>query len=423
MKQVSLLIIGAGSRGNVYADIAAGMPEQAKVVGVAEPRESFRDFFLAKHPVEPQNVFTDWRQAAERPRFADAVVIATQDAMHVEPAIAFAEKGYHILLEKPMAPNEADCRRIVSAVKDRVIFAVGHVMRYTRYSQAMKRLLSSGAIGDIVSIQHLEPVGFWHQAHSFVRGNWRNEAESSPMLLAKSCHDLDWIRYMMGKPCLRVSSFGSLKHFRRENQPAGAADCCLECKVEATCPYSAARFYLGRVERGELWWPVDVLSANPTKETITEALRTGPYGRCVYACDNDVVDHQVVNMAFADGSTAVFTMTAFNKGYDRVTRVFGTHGEVYGSGEKIEHYDFLTGETKEIDINAGDHTLAGGHGGGDGGLTDAFIAAVAEGDPDKILTGPDESLETHLMVFAAERARHNRTVEMVSLDPSLINAD
>ena len=405
MKQVSILIVGAGSRGNCYADIAAGMPERAKVVGVAEPRESYRTSFLAKHPVEPQNVFTDWRQAAELPRFADAVVIATQDAMHVEPAVAFAEKGYHIMLEKPMAPNEADCRRIVAAVKDRVIFTVGHVMRYTLYSRAMKRLLQSGAIGDIVNIQHLEPVGFWHQAHSFVRGNWGNEAKSSPMLLAKSCHDLDWIRYMMGKPCVQVSSFGNLMHFRRENQPAGAADRCLDCAVEKGCPYSAARFYLGKVERGELGWPVDVLSINPTVETITEALRTGPYGRCAYACDNDVVDHQVVNMSFADGSTASFTMTAFNKGGDRVTRIFGTHGEVYGTGDKIEHHDFLTGETKGVDINAGGHTLAGGHGGGDGGLMESFIDAVAENDQGKILTGPDESLETHLMVFAAERAR------------------
>lgn len=415
MKQISVLIIGAGSRGNVYAELAAGMPERAKVVGVAEPREDFRAKFLDKYPVEPQYVFTDWRKAAEQPRFADAVVIATQDAMHVEPTIAFAEKGYHVMLEKPMAPNEADCRRIFQAVNGKVIFAVGHVMRYTLYSRAMKRLLDSGAIGEIVTLQHLEPVGFWHQAHSFVRGNWGNEGKSSPMLLAKSCHDTDWIRYMMGKRCLQVSSFGNLKHFRKENQPQGAADRCLDCQVEATCPYSAPRFYLDKVEKGELGWPVDILCANPTKESVTEALRTGPYGRCVYACDNDVVDHQVLNMLFEGGSTAVFTMTAFNKGYDRVTRIFGTHGEVYGDGTKIEHYDFLSGETKEVDINAGDHTLAGGHGGGDGGLMDSFIAAIAENDPSQILSGPEESLETHLMVFAAERARkEGRVVDVVT---------
>jgi len=419
MKQISVVIIGAGSRGGGYGDLIAGMPERAKVVGVAEPREAFRNLFLSKHQVEPRHVFTDWRQAAELPRFADAVVIATQDAMHVEPAVAFAEKGYHVLLEKPMAPNEADCRRIVAAVNGKVIFAVGHVMRYTLYSRAMKRLLDSGAIGDIVSMQHLEPVGFWHQAHSFVRGNWGNEAKSSPMLLAKSCHDLDWIRYMMGKRCVQVSSFGSLKHFRKENQPAGAADRCLDCRVEAACPYSAARFYLDKVEKGELGWPVDVLCANPTKETIIEALRTEPYGRCVYACDNDVVDHQVVNMSFDDGSTAAFTMTAFNRGYDRVTRIFGTHGEVYGAGDKIEHYDFLTGATKLVDINAGEHTLAGGHGGGDGGLMDSFITAIAENDQSKILSGPEESLETHLMVFAAERARREGIVVNVEVGVSV----
>lgn len=407
MKPVTIAVIGGGSRGFGYAGIIAGMPERAQVVGVAEPRASYRELFAEKFA--PAHVFADWREAAAAPRFADAVIIATQDAMHTEPAVTFAEKGYHVMLEKPMAPTEAECRRIVAAVKGKVIFAVGHVMRYTRYSQAMKRLLASGAIGEIVAIQHLEPLGFWHQAHSYVRGNWRNERESSPMLLAKSCHDVDWLRYMMGKRCLQVSSFGSLQHFKAENAPAGAADRCLDCQVD-TCPYNAAKFYLGMVQKGELHWPVDVLTADPSEETVTQALREGPYGRCVYRCDNDVVDHQVVNMLFEGGSTASFTMTCFNKGSDRVTRVFGTHGEVYGDGTKIEHYDFLTDTTKEVDLDTGDHTAAGGHGGGDGGLLGAFIDAVATGDPNKILSGPDETLETHLMVFAAERARHEGTV-------------
>ena len=156
---------------------------------------------------------------------ADAVIICTQDAMHAEPAVAFAKKGYAILLEKPMAPNEADCRRIVEAVKaNGILFAVCHVMRYTRYTQMLKQVVDSGAIGEVVSLQHLEPVGYWHQAHSFVRGNWRNEQESSFMLLAKSCHDLDWIRYIMGEPCLSVSSFGALKHFNTSEKPAEAGE-------------------------------------------------------------------------------------------------------------------------------------------------------------------------------------------------------
>ena len=170
-------------------------------MGVAEPRDFYRQRLAEDHDIPAENVFSDWRQAAARPPFADAVVLATQDALHVEPAVALAERGYHLLLEKPMAPDAAGCRQIYRAVKRaRVILAVCHVLRYTAYTQKVKALIEAGTIGDIVNIQRLEPVGYWHQAHSFVRGNWRNEAQSSSMLLAKSCHDIDWLRYIMGVP-------------------------------------------------------------------------------------------------------------------------------------------------------------------------------------------------------------------------------
>jgi predicted dehydrogenase len=312
-----------------------------------------------------------------------------------------------------MAPTEAECQQIVAAVKENGnLFGVCHVMRYTGYTQALKALVDSGAIGEVVSMQPLEPVGYWHQAHSFVRGNWRNTQESSFMLLAKSCHDLDWIRYIMGEPCLSVSSFGSLKHFKRSEKPAkaGEAKRCLHCAYEPECPYSAVKIYLGRVAQGELDWPVRVLTPDPSVETVTAALETGPYGRCVYECDNDVVDHQVVNLLFANEKTAVFTMTAFNKQGDRKTRIFGTRGEIYGDGDKIEVFDFLTDQTRIIDTQASDSSILGGHGGGDYGLMDRFVQAVAENNPALILSGPDESLETHRMVFAAERARLEKTV-------------
>ena len=235
MQPVTLLVVGAGGRGSGYSTFATMWPDRAKVVGVAEPREFYRQRLVKNHQIAPEHTFTDWRQAAAKPRFADAVLICTQDAMHADPAVAFAALGYHIMLEKPMAPNAADCRRIVAAVKQSgKMFAVGHVMRYTHYTRTMKRLLTEGRIGQVVSIQHLEPVGFWHQAHSFVRGNWRNEAESSCMLLAKSCHDLDWLHYLMARPCTHVASFGSLFHFHQGAKPAGAADRCLDCRVEAT---------------------------------------------------------------------------------------------------------------------------------------------------------------------------------------------
>jgi len=411
MKDVTLLIIAAGSRGSTYARIATSLDGGVRIVGVAEPRDSRRERLAREYGVPPANVFRDWREAAERDRFADAVIIATQDAMHVAPAVAFARRGYAMLLEKPMAPDEAGCRRIVRAVQEAgILFAVCHVMRYTNYTRRIKQIIESGAIGEVVSIQHLEPVGYWHQAHSFVRGNWRKEAESSPMLLAKSCHDLDWIRYIMAVPCRSVSSFGSLYHFRRDNQPAGASDRCVTCPVEDGCPYSAKRFYLGRLRAGDLGWPLDVITDEMSEQAVLKALEQGPYGRCVYACDNDVVDNQVVNMLFEGGRTASFTMTAFNAGGGRKTRIFATRGELEGDGRYIRHFDFLTNRTETIDTHASDATAAGGHGGGDQGLIEAFIAAVRDEDPDKILSGPVETLETHLMVFAAERARRQGCV-------------
>jgi predicted dehydrogenase len=426
MLPIKLIIIGAGNRGTNYADYALLYPEQAKVVGVADPREHYRTQLAVRHSIPPENVFTDWRQVAERPRFADAVIIATPDVLHAEPAIAFAELAYHILLEKPMAPNAADCRRIAAAAQaNGEMFAVCHVLRYTTYTKKVKAIVDSGRLGEIISIQHLEPVGYWHQAHSFVRGNWRNERESAFMLLAKSCHDLDWIRHIMGKPCSQVSSFGSLKHFRAEHKPEGAADRCLECAIEPACPYSAPRIYLGRVRRGETGWPVNVLTPDLTEVGVIEALRTGPYGRCVYACDNDVVDHQVVNMQFENGATASFTMTAFNRQRDRETRIFGTRGELYGNGRFIEIYDFLTDATERIDAETASDgsissTSAGqtlsGHGGGDLALMTHFVNALLRNDPSLILSGPAESLESHLMVFAAEASRCEGRVVDVAAD-------
>ncbi len=414
MKPVTLLVIGAGGRGAGYAAFATAHPDQAKVVGVAEPREYYRSRLATAQAIPAEQVFDDWRAAASRPRFADAVLICTQDAMHVGPAVAFAKLGYHILLEKPMAPDAAGCRAIVEAVKKAgVLFAVCHVMRYTVYTRKLRQLLDQGVIGDLVSLQLLEPVGFWHQAHSFVRGNWRNEKESSPMLLAKSCHDLDWIHHLMGVPCEAVSSFGSLHHFRADQKPAGAADRCLDCAVEAACPYSAKRIYLSRLAKGNVNWPVNVLTPNPTEASVMEALRQGPYGRCVYACDNDVVDHQVVNFKFQGGRSASFTMTAFTESRHRQLRLFGTRGEITGDGEKIKIYDFLTETSTEIDTVKADSSILGGHGGGDYGLMSSFVSAVASGDASPILSGSGESLESHLMVFAAEQARRENKVMTV----------
>ncbi|HSK37681.1 MAG TPA: Gfo/Idh/MocA family oxidoreductase, partial [Actinomycetota bacterium] len=414
MRPVTLAVLGAGNRGNAHGDWALANPERARVVAVTEPREVRRRRFADRHGLPDDGVFASWEDLAGRGRVADAVLICTQDAMHAEPAVAFAELGYHVLLEKPMATTEADCRRIVGAVERAgVIFAVCHVLRYTPYTALVKQVVDAGRLGQVVSVQHLEPVGFLHQAHSYVRGAWRNQGAATFMLMAKSCHDLDWLQYVVGRSIRRVASFGSLTHFRPENRPAGAADRCLDCGVEPACPYSAVRFYSRCLERGA-GWPLDAVIERDTEDDLLAALRHGPYGRCVYAGDNDVVDHQVVAMEFDGGPTGSFVMTGFNAGGHRRTRLFGTHGELEGDGETVRVHDFLTGTAEVVAARApGDATAGGGHGGGDWGRMDAFVRAVATGDAAHVLSGPRASLEAHLVAFAAERARLDGVVATV----------
>jgi predicted dehydrogenase len=411
MSFLKIAIIGAGCRGRGYADIIASHFKQAKVVAVAEPREHYRTTMAQKHSIKPEFCFNDWKHLAQQQKLADAVIIATPDNEHTEPAIAFANLGYHILLEKPMAQTEQQCRDIVQAViKNNIIFAVCHVLRYTSYTQHLKSIIDSGLIGDIISVQHLEPLGYWHQAHSYVRGNWRNEHESTFMLLAKSCHDLDWLRYIVGCRCNKISSFGSLKHFTAAQKPNNASSRCIDCGYETQCPYSAKKIYMARALRGEFEWPVDIITTDLTIEGVEKALRDGPYGRCVYACDNDVVDNQIVSMFFENAVTGVFTMTAFTKASDRKTRIFGSRGEIYGNGSIIKRHDFLSDKTTEIDVNKSDGTINTGHGGGDFGLIKSFITALTKNDKSYILSGPSETLESHLMVFAAEKARRQSCV-------------
>lgn len=400
MFPVKLVIIGAGSRGTRYAYYATQHPDRARIVGVAEPRQYYRENLASEHAIPRKYVKDDWRQLVDLPKFADTVVIATPDDQHTEPTITFSELGYHILLEKPMAPTEAECRAIVDTVAATgVIFSVFHVLLYTPYTRKLKSLLDDGVIGDIVSIQRLEPVGYWHQAHSYVRGNWRNSTTTAPMLLTKACHDLDWIRYIMGVPCRSISSFGTLSHFRDDMAPQGSAERCIDCDYEPECPYSALKIYLGRVRLGDTGWPVNILTPNPDEANVLEALRHGPYGRCVYSCDNDVVDHQVVNMLFKNGQTASFTMTAFPEANFRQTRIFGTRSEVIGNGSQLRVYDFLNDTTEVFETEVPNSTSLSGHGGGDYGLIDHFVTAVAENPPQKILSGLQETLESHLMVL------------------------
>ncbi|TRY96640.1 hypothetical protein DNTS_024259 [Danionella cerebrum] len=415
---VKIIVVGAGNRGENYSDYARIFPDRMQVVGVADPREFVRVKLQTQHNIAGHNSFKDWRCIAAREKFADAVLICTPDRLHKEPAVALAKKGYHVLLEKPMAVTEEDCTEIVQAViQSNVMFAVCHVLRYDPIIHKIKLLLDSGVIGDTVHIQHLEPVGYFHFAHSFVRGNWRNEAESSFALLAKSCHDLDLIHHWAaGRRCIKVSSFGSLCHFTKENKPKGAASRCLDCPVEAGCAYSAKKIYLDRVKRGVVGWPVSVICREslPDIECVTEALRTGPYGRCVYECDNDVCSNQVVNMEFEGGLTAAFTMVAFTKEIcNRKTTIYGSKGELSCDGHEISVFDFLTNETTKhhADLTAPGNFAKGGHGIADFHLIHSFISALKEKDPSLIRSGPMETLISHKLVFEAERSRlENRIV-------------
>uniref|UniRef100_A0A7N6BUS0 Gfo/Idh/MocA-like oxidoreductase N-terminal domain-containing protein n=1 Tax=Anabas testudineus TaxID=64144 RepID=A0A7N6BUS0_ANATE len=412
---VCVIVVGAGSRGENYSNYGSIHPERMKVVGVADPRKFARTKIQQQHKIVDENLFDDWLSMLEREKFADAVLICTPDRLHKEPAVAFAKKGYHVLLEKPMATTADDCREIVEACSQSgVMLSVGHVLRYDPNPFIDQYY---GLYLLICNFILFFQVGFYHFAHSFVRGNWRNEDESCFALLAKSCHDIDLIHHWAGgRRCVKVSSFGCLSHFRKENKPAGAADRCLDCAIEKDCPYSACKIYLDRVKQGHTGWPVSVIcpSSFPDIESVTKALKTGPYGRCVYECDNDVCSNQVVNMEFEGGLTAAFSMVAFTEELcKRKTTISGSKGELSYDGHQIRVFDFLTQKSTKHTAHSnipGKYGMSG-HGSADYHLIDAFISAVANNDPSLIRSGPEETLRSHLLVFEAERSRlENRVV-------------
>jgi predicted dehydrogenase len=236
-------------------------------------------------------------------------------------------------------------------------------------------------------------------SHSFVRGNWRNAAMSTPMILSKSCHDTDILRWVIGKPCKKVSSFGSLKHFNNRNAPQGSADRCTDnCSYESQCLYSAIRLYKEKRQ-----WLHYLAIEKQDDASIMKALREGQYGKCVYKTDNDVVDHQIVNMEFEGDITAAFSMEAFTNYAGRRTRIFGTKGDLVGDESQLEMSDFLSGKTTiwkpDSQVN---HS---GHGGGDYGLVHDFLQAVSQQDPALLTSTIEASMESHLMGFKAEESR------------------
>ena len=416
---VTVALVGAGNRGaDVYGAYLLRFPGQARVVAVAEEDAGRRARLGAAHDISPENQFRDWDALLAQGRLADALIVATPDRLHVAPTLRGLGLGYAVLLEKPVAPTLDEVLALRDASRRlKGDVTVAHVLRHDAFFASVKRLLTEGRVGKVVSVQHTENIGYWHFAHSYVRGNWRREADSSPMILAKACHDLDIVRWLVDKPCLRVSSYGSLGHFREENAPPGSADRCTNgCEVERVCPYSAARIYLERFG-ARAGWPNAVLTPVPTHERVLHALETGPYGRCVYRCDNDVADHQVVACEFAEGVTATLTVSAFTEENTRTLHIMGTHGELHGhmgAGE-IRLNDFIHHTRELIQVPPGQ-----GHADADAALVRDFVTRLrrvktgnaAEGT----LTNLETSLESHLMAFAAERSRHGReSVALASL--------
>lgn len=413
-KKIRVAIAGLGSRGkDTYAKCAHRFSEEMEIVAIADiDPEKVREV-REEYGVPEDMCFESAEKMLEQEKLADVMFICTMDRQHYGHAISALKKGYDLLLEKPISPELAECKEIAetaSRLGRQVV--VCHVLRYTPFYQKLKEVLDSGSIGEVVSIQAIENVGYWHQAHSFVRGNWRNKEMSSPMILQKCCHDMDILLWLAGKSCRAVSSFGSLRLFREDKAPEGAALRCIHCSPEtkAACPFDAEKIYLTNEQTGVLAgntdWPCNVLDLNPTEESIRKALTEGPYGRCVYHCDNNVVDHQVVNLELEDDTTISFTMCAFSETIHRHIRIMGTQGEITGDmkNNTIEIISFGR-EPQVIDVN----TLAddfSGHGGGDNRLVkDILDLAGGSVTGRTALTSIEKSTESHFVALAAEESR------------------
>lgn len=399
---MTYVLIGAGSRGMIYATWA--VEHGISIAAVAEPRPDRLADAGEKLHIPPEMRFSDGADLLARGKLADAAIIATMDRDHYGHVMLALEQGYDILLEKPISPDPVECLRIeekANALGRKI--TVCHVLRYTNFFGIIKDILDSGELGKIVAIKHSENIGNFHMAHSFVRGNWRNDALSSPIIMQKSCHDLDILLWLTGAHCTKVASFGSLSYFTPENAPQGAAQRCCDCPVAADCRFNAEKVY--RPILGQ--WPADVVCLEPTEEALREALKTGPYGRCVYHCDNNVCDHMSNILEFDNGVTATFSLTAQTSNIHRNIHIMCQHGEILADdGQRtveVRHFvaspaDTFTTRTIHIRTNAS------GHGGGDAGIMEDFSASLTTQSGES-RSSISRSVESHLMACALEHAR------------------
>lgn len=415
MKQLLLALIGGGDRGNSYLKYLQVKPEHFKLAAIAEPVKEKRDYLKELYNVPENMCFEDYHDLLALPKIADIAMICTQDKMHFEPAMEAIEKGYDLLLEKPIAPTPEECFEIAKAAeKNRVKVLVCHVLRYTPFYKKIKEVIEGGALGKVINVVHTEGVGNVHMSHSFVRGNWRRIDESAPMILAKCCHDTDLLQWLINEPCTKVQSFGTRSYFRAENAPENSTERCLDgCPHKDICFYYAPELY--KIDTAEVkhFRAIVANKFNPTDAEVDEILKASPYGRCVFKCDNDVVDHQVVNMQFGSDVHATLTMSAFNQG-GRVSTFMGTKGELRANMENqsLSLYDFETRKTSQIynKTEEFDQSIAGGHGGGDMGIMGDLYEYIANGKPSNSISEISVSCLSHLICFAAEESRENNCV-------------
>lgn len=434
---VRLLVLGAGGRGgHAYAGWCLEHPEAAQVVGIADPDGERRASVGDAHGIAPEHRYAGWQHALQHPGPWDAVVVATPDREHVDPTVRALELGYDVLLEKPMAPTAGELDRLVAAARKHPgAVTVSHVMRYTPFFNTLHRLLREGSIGDLQGVEHAEHIAYWHFAHSYVRGNWHRSDRSSPMLLAKACHDLDMLRWLVDSEYVAVSSFGDRRHFRLEKAPPGSTERCIDgCAVADTCPYNSERFYVEQLAHVD-GPPVTAITNDTSREGRMRALRETDYGRCVYRMDNDVVDHQTTALRFANGVTASLVVSAFTHENTRTITLMGSHGQITadmrsGRIETVAFRDALphmarpeqAGETTTLEVGRASDVFVeevaeafSGHGGGDAGLMTDFTERTRrrrDGLPVEAAPSAfEESLESHWVAFAAERSRLSGTVE------------
>ena len=466
-KPITAILFGAGARGaESYGPYALKHPDEIQFIAVAEPRPSRREQFATLHSIPEDRCFETWRHALESNIPADVVINCTQDQMHADSSIPALQAGYDMLLEKPIAHSLEDAIRIVGAAEktDRYL-QICHVLRFTDFFTKIKSLLEQERLGQVITISHRENVAAWHMSHSFVRGNWRCEELSSPMILAKCCHDLDLLTWFAGESPNSLSSYGSLVHFKPENAPPGAPPRCTDgCPVEDSCPFYAPAIYIDlvpfkyalsqsklplyRIVGGQSLkypqavnsigkliphlrelteykgWPRSVVSDNPGNEgALMDELRQGPYGRCVYFCDNDVVDQQVVTMQFPGGICASLTMHGHSHEEGRTLRIDGSQASLLAKfsfhRSFIEIHDHRSMEVEKIDFPSTVEET--GHGGGDFGIMRDFVRSIR--DRQNASISARDSLESHFMAFAAEQSRlENTKIDMASFrQQSLIN--